>query len=106
MPESIITVAREPTADTIAGRTSIDGRRAVEMPAAVIGHDDAVGADRDRALGVLRMQDALDHERALPAVAQPRELLPGVAAAGAQDCIVSRGLDLVGLRRHRARGWR
>ena len=81
MPESIITVAREPTAETIDGSMSIDGRRAVEMPAAVVGHDDAVGAERDRALGVLRMQDALHHEGALPAVAQPLELVPGVAAA-------------------------
>ena len=44
MPESIITVVREP-----------------------VGHDDAVGAQRDRTLCVVRMQDALDDEGALPA---------------------------------------
>ncbi len=59
-------------------------RRAIEMPAAVVRNPDAVGAQRHRTLGVLRMQDALDHERPFPAIAQPRQFLPGVAAARAQ----------------------
>jgi hypothetical protein len=69
------------------------GGRAVEMAAAMIGHDDAVGAQRDGALGVGGMQDAFDHEGALPALAQARQLLPGVAAAAAQ-LHGARGRDL------------
>ena len=63
------------------------------MPAAVIGHDDTVGPKGDCPLGIGRMQDAFDHERPLPALAQSLELLPGVAAAAAQ-LHGARGRDL------------
>ena len=44
------------------------------MAAAVIGHDNAVGAERDRALGIPGMQDAFDHERPPPPLAQACKL--------------------------------
>ena len=62
MPESIMTGTREPTAETIAGSTSTDAGAPskcrppwfdTQMPSAPIA---------TRALGVLRMQDALEHE--------------------------------------------
>ena len=49
-----------PTASTIAGSARIDGRRAVEVVAAVVGDRDRVGADLDRAPGVVGVHHALD----------------------------------------------
>ncbi len=83
MPLSIITVARDPTAATIAGRMSMDRRRAVEMAATMVGDDHAVDSERHQTLGVRRMQYAFHDEGALPAIAQPSKLIPGMAAAAA-----------------------
>ena len=52
-------------------------RRAVEVVAAVVGDRDRVGADLDRAAGVVGVHHALDQKRAAPLLAQPGEVLPG-----------------------------
>ncbi|MCY1361601.1 hypothetical protein D9M69_482710 [compost metagenome] len=43
----------------------------------MVGHDYAVGAEFHRVAGVVRVEDALDHHRAVPEVADPLEVLPG-----------------------------
>jgi hypothetical protein len=42
------------------------GYRAIELPTAMVGHDDAVGAHVDGALCVVGVQDFLNVQRALP----------------------------------------
>src|SRR5262245_44140492 len=62
-------------------RQAIDRRRqGVDLTAAVVRHHDAVDAERHGLLRIGRMQDALDHERSLPAVAIALDLLPGEGA--------------------------
>src|SRR5215831_14054286 len=59
-------------------RQDIDRRhRAVEIPAAMIGDDDTIGAVRDRALGIKRRKDTFHKELAGPHVAQYRKVFPG-----------------------------
>ena len=80
-PESNSTVAREPTCAAIAGSDVDRRRQRLDLAAAVVRHPDAVDAERHRALGVVRMHDALEHQRPLPLVAIARDLVPGERAA-------------------------
>ncbi|MNT09396.1 hypothetical protein D3C72_1441770 [compost metagenome] len=50
---------------------------AVELPAAVVRNDDPVHTVPTRQQGVFRGQDALDHQRALPAPADGFKVRPG-----------------------------
>ena len=52
-------------------------RRAVEVVAAVVGHRDRGDAGVDGAAGVVDAHDALEHERAVPLLAQPGDVVPG-----------------------------
>src|SRR6476659_8272338 len=63
MPLSSITVARPPTAS------------------AMVGHDDAINPKRDALLGIGGMENPLDHQRPLPALAIARDFVPGEGAA-------------------------
>ena len=81
MPPSSRISTSSPTASTTAGQRADRGRRAVEVVAAVVRDRDRVGADVDRAPGVVGVHDALDHERAAPRLAQPRDVRPRSAAA-------------------------
>src|SRR5262249_44839195 len=47
----------------------------------MVRYHNAVDAERHCLLGVLRMEDALDHQRAPPEVAIARDLLPSECAA-------------------------
>ena len=67
---------RPSTAAAIA-RQRLDRRgRAVDLAAAVVGDDDPVDALVDRAAGVVGVQDALEQDRQLRALAQERQVLP------------------------------
>lgn len=46
----------------------------LDLPAAVVGHDETVDAERHRVLGVRQVQDVLDGQRPLPAAAIPGHL--------------------------------
>jgi hypothetical protein len=50
--------------------------RAVELPAAVIGHDDAVDTRGGGGLGVLDVEHALEHQLARPEAADPFDVAP------------------------------
>ena len=52
------------------------GDCAVELAPAVIGDDDSVGAALQRFARIVRMQKALDHQRAAPLPAQPFDVAP------------------------------
>ena len=49
----------------------------VELPAPVIGHDDTVGAGIHGALGIVDVENSLEHQLARPMPADPREIIPG-----------------------------
>ena len=51
-------------------------RRAVELPPAVVGHDDPISANRDRGSRVIDVEDALDDEFAGPQAANPFHVAP------------------------------
>ena len=51
--------------------------RAVELPAAVVREHEAIHARRDRALGVVGAQHALQQQLARPAVAEALHVVPG-----------------------------
>ena len=53
------------------------GRRAVELPAAMVGDDEAVDAALDGQPGLVRMQHALEDQRPAPDLAQLLDILPG-----------------------------
>ena len=46
----------------------------IDLPAALIGYDETLDAERHRVFGIDRVQDALDDQRLLPAVAVARAL--------------------------------
>src|SRR5690606_9601605 len=52
-------------------------QRAVELAPAVVRHHDAVGAEGQRVACVIRVEDALQYQLALPLVADPLQVLPG-----------------------------
>ena len=84
MPLSSSTWHRPPTASTTSGSAVDAGRRAVELPAAVVGHHHRVRAEADRPPRVARVQHPLHHQRqARPA----RAATPGPpsVSAGAND---------------------
>jgi len=56
----------EPTASTIGGRHRDRGRRAVELTAAVIGHDQSRGAGLHADARILDVEDAFENELAGP----------------------------------------
>src|SRR4029077_19888659 len=56
------------------------GMRAVELPAAVIGHDDPVDARGGGGLGVLDVEHALEHQLARPQAANPLDIAPAQRA--------------------------
>src|SRR5499427_3704688 len=72
-----------PTADLCHdGRQRVDrGRQCLDLTATMVRYHEPIDAERHRLLRVLRMQDALDHEGPLPAVAITRDLVPGECAA-------------------------
>ena len=89
---------RPATASAIAGKGARGREHAVELAAAVVGHDDAVRAARGRFARVVGIENALDDQRALPLLAHPFDVLPG-------DARVEIGADpahQVGERRARA----
>ena len=55
------------------------GDRAVDLPAAVVGDDDPVDAVLERDPSVLGREHALDEDRQVGPLAQPREVAPGEA---------------------------
>ena len=57
------------------------GERAVELPPAMVGDDDAVGAVARRELCILDREDAFHQQLARPRVAQPGEIGPVGAIA-------------------------
>src|SRR3546814_11278190 len=65
---------RSTRTDTLCPYTTLF--RSVELAPAMVGHDDAVGADRRRLARILGVQYALDDERAVPRGANPVEILP------------------------------
>ena len=65
-----------------AGQRVQRADRAVDLAAAVVGHDDGVHAGVDGAARVIGVLDALQHDRAVPVVADESEVLPGVVGAG------------------------
>jgi hypothetical protein len=52
-------------------------RRVVEVVATVIGHGDGADADIDGALGVVGPHHSLEHERAVPLLDEPGNVVPG-----------------------------
>src|SRR5699024_12282749 len=64
----------------------------VELAAAVVGHDDAVGPGLDRAARVIDLHDALEEQRAVPSLAQPGDVVPGHARV---ELAIDPGLDSV-----------
>ncbi len=60
------------------GRKRLDrGQRPVELPPAVVGDDQAVGADLDALAGVVGVENLLDDDGALPPLADPGQVGPG-----------------------------
>src|SRR5205085_10846360 len=64
-----------------------------DLAAPMIGDPDALDADRDRSLRILRMEHPLERQRPLPAVANARDLLPG---EGTADFVARESYHLVG----------
>ena len=58
------------------GQRGDRGHGAVELPAAVIGDDERRRAGLGRALGVLHVEQPLEHQRARPQVPDPFDVLP------------------------------
>ena len=50
---------------------------AIKLAAAVVGNHDPVCAEAYRVAGVLRIEDPLDHHRAIPEIADPLKVFPG-----------------------------
>jgi hypothetical protein len=65
-------------ADGVDGARQVaQGRRGrVEVVAAVVGDADRRGTGVDRAPRVVRLRDALHHERPVPKLGQPRDVFP------------------------------
>ena len=59
-----------------SGQRLDGGRCAVELAAAMVGHDDGVGAGVDRQLRVFSVLDTLQDELASPAVSNPLDVRP------------------------------
>ncbi len=53
------------------------GRCGIQIPSAVIRDDDRLGSRLNRELRIVRVEDALDHQRKLRERAQPFDVLPG-----------------------------
>src|SRR3569833_1002573 len=58
------------------GQDANGGGRAIELAAAVVGHDNGIGAVVDGELGVILVEDALDDHRAAEALLDPGDVLP------------------------------
>src|SRR5215472_17141070 len=59
------------------GRQGVDrGRQRLDLAPAMVRHHEAVNAERKRGRGIVRMEDALEHQRPFPAIAIARDLLP------------------------------
>ena len=81
-PESNRTSRRSPTASAISGQGVQRGDGAVDLAAAVVGDDDSVHARVGGLARVVRVQDALEHDRPVPVLPQEGQLIPGVVGAG------------------------
>lgn len=68
------------------------GHGAVQLAAAVVRDHDAVGAQLQRVARVVRVEDALDDQLALPLVADPLQVLPGDAGVE----VLAQPADVVG----------
>ena len=77
MPPSISTSMRPLTAATTSGSARRLARDAVELAAAVVRHDDAVGARIDRAPRIVAGVHALDDDGPFQASRIQREIVPG-----------------------------
>ncbi len=77
MPLSNSTVTRAPDGVGYGGQRVERADGAVDLPAAVVGHDDAVHAGVGGAPRVRSRQDALDDDRAVPVLLQERQVVPG-----------------------------
>src|SRR5690606_14771763 len=53
------------------------GQYAIELTAAVVGYHYTVGTKAHRIAGVFRIENALDHHRAVPEVTNPLQIFPG-----------------------------
>ena len=83
MPESNSTSTRSPTASAIAGQRVERADRAVDLAAAVVGHQRCPSTPASTARArVVDVLDALERDRAVPVLAQEREVVPGVVGAG------------------------
>ena len=49
----------------------------IKLAAAVVRHHDAISAEAHRVAGVLRIEDPLDHHRAIPKFTDPLKVFPG-----------------------------
>ena len=76
-PLSISTGTRPSTASAIAGQRVERRDRAVDLAAAVVGDEIAIQPRVDRAARVVGVEDALEHDRQLRALAQEGEVVPG-----------------------------
>ena len=76
MPPSNITSVSEPTALRDRRQRRDRRRRAVELAPAMVRHDDGVGAELDRGLGVFDVENALDDELARPDFLDPFDVFP------------------------------
>jgi hypothetical protein len=83
----------EPVTDGIgdAGQGGDAGGDAVQLPAAVVGDDDAVDTSSHGLARILDVEDALQHDPARPVLAHPGQVLPGDARV---ELAVHPGLEL------------
>jgi hypothetical protein len=83
-PHATIEQHFEPVADRVGNVRQHRNRAgsAVELAPAVIGHHDPVDAFLSGVLGVLHVEDALEHQLSLPAFADPIEVAPVQALVG------------------------
>src|SRR5262249_53490349 len=64
------------------GRKHVDGRgQGFDLASAVVRHHDAVDSERHAPFRVGRVEDSLDHQWTLPALAIARDLVPSAGAA-------------------------
>ena len=75
-PPSTRIVSRSPTARRAAGRHIERRHRPIELPPAMIGHRDRIGADLGRAHDILDGEQTLDDQPARPAVADALHRVP------------------------------
>jgi hypothetical protein len=80
------------------------GRRGIQVSPAVIRDDDPPGSRLNRALGIVRIEDSLDHQRELGERAQRFDVLPGCHDAPWVHDLLLTPTDIVQMRGGHLRG--